>query len=319
MTLSIWPPSPDRPWQDTEYDLLNSTSRQQLTFSEIEEERRAKRKEKKRSKKSKRRAKYSSSDSESSDSEYERRRRRRKERRRERERRLYSDEDSELEEARKTRHSRETKRRSDDESEKERTRSKKRSRRSKSHTARTTEAEDEATQWVEKGGARVRRPSEVEVAARDSAKDDEDDDGDEVGPRLPTDLSGKDRFKAQYVMRVDWKRRADDSYSGMLYGEAEAMAAYAADGRRIPRRGEIGIESARIEEFEAAGYVMSGNRHKRMNAVRLRKENQVINAEEKRAILKLQREENMRKEGAIVSQFREMLDEKLREGRKENK
>jgi len=107
------------------------------------------------------------------------------------------------------------------------------------------------------------------------------------------------------------------SFKDMLYGEAEAMAAYAADGRRIPRRGEIGLDSDRIEKYEEAGYVMSGSRHKRMTAVRLRKENQVINAEEKRAILKLQREEKMRKEGAIVSQFREMLDEKLREGKAE--
>ena len=39
----------------------------------------------------------------------------------------------------------------------------------------------------------------------------------------------------------------------------------------------------------------SGSRHHRMNAVRMRKENQVISAEEKRGILKLQRDE--RKEG----------------------
>lgn len=88
----------------------------------------------------------------------------------------------------------------------------------------------------------------------------------------------------------------------MLKGEAEAMAAFAAAGERIPRRGEIGIDSDKIQAFEDAGYVMSGNRNKRMNAVRLRKENQVINAEEKRAILNLQREEKLRKEGAIISQ-----------------
>ena len=80
------------------------------------------------------------------------------------------------------------------------------------------------------------------------------------------------------------------------------MAAFAADGKRIPRRGEIGIDSSRIEEFEASGFVMSGNRHKKMNAVRLKKENQIISAEEKRAILNLQKEERMKKEGAIISQ-----------------
>lgn len=42
------------------------------------------------------------------------------------------------------------------------------------------------------------------------------------------------------------------------------------------------MESATIEKFEDAGYVMSGSRHRRMNAVRVRKENQVITAEEKR-------------------------------------
>lgn len=82
------------------------------------------------------------------------------------------------------------------------------------------------------------------------------------------------------------------------------MAAYAASGQRIPRRGEIGLEATEIEKFEASGWVMSGSRHRRMNAVRMRKENQVINNEEKRAILNLQREEKMKKEGAIISQFK---------------
>lgn len=61
----------------------------------------------------------------------------------------------------------------------------------------------------------------------------------------------------------------------MLRGEAAALAAYAAEGKRIPRRGEIGLSSAEISEFERAGYVMSGTRHKAMEATRLRKENQV--------------------------------------------
>ena len=39
-----------------------------------------------------------------------------------------------------------------------------------------------------------------------------------------------------------------------------------------------------IESFESSGYVMSGSRHKRMESVRLRKENQIYSAEEKRAL-----------------------------------
>lgn len=93
----------------------------------------------------------------------------------------------------------------------------------------------------------------------------------------------------------------------MLRGEGEAIAAFVASGERIPRRGEIGLDSKTIENFEQMGYVMSGSRHARMNAVRLRKENQVINAEEKRAILKLQREEKDKKEGMIISQFKVSL------------
>ncbi|EIW71634.1 hypothetical protein TREMEDRAFT_27600, partial [Tremella mesenterica DSM 1558] len=92
----------------------------------------------------------------------------------------------------------------------------------------------------------------------------------------------------------------------MLPGEGEAMAFYASTGQRIPRRGEIGLDAKDIEQYESSGYVMSGSRHRRMNAVRLRKENQVINAEEKRAILKLQKEENIKKEGMIISQFKEV-------------
>lgn len=90
----------------------------------------------------------------------------------------------------------------------------------------------------------------------------------------------------------------------MRPGEGEAMAAYAESGQRIPRRGEIGLDSDRIAQFEQSGYVMSGSRHQRMNAVRMRKENQVINEAEKRAILKLQREEKEKKEGLIISQFK---------------
>jgi len=88
-------------------------------------------------------------------------------------------------------------------------------------------------------------------------------------------------------------------------GEGSAMAAFVSEGQRIPRRGEIGLESTQIEAFEKAGYVMSGSRHRKMNAVRIRKENQVITAEEKRSLMKMQQEEKSKREQAIVSSFRE--------------
>ena len=47
----------------------------------------------------------------------------------------------------------------------------------------------------------------------------------------------------------------------LLPGEGAAMAAYIAEGKRIPRRGEIGLTSDEIEAFETQGYVMSGSRY----------------------------------------------------------
>ena len=64
------------------------------------------------------------------------------------------------------------------------------------------------------------------------------------------------------------------------------MEAYIAAGKRIPRRGEIGLTPDEIEKFETSGYVMSGSRHRRMEAVRIRKENQVYSADEKAALAK---------------------------------
>lgn len=47
----------------------------------------------------------------------------------------------------------------------------------------------------------------------------------------------------------------------LLPGEGAAMAAYVAEGKRIPRRGEIGLTSNEIASFESVGYVMSGSRY----------------------------------------------------------
>ena len=94
------------------------------------------------------------------------------------------------------------------------------------------------------------------------------------------------------------------------------MAAFLQDGieSRIPRRGEIGLISDQIAQYEDVGYVMSGSRHHRMNAVRKRKENQVIRAEdsEKRGILKLQRDERERMEAILKEEFSELVNERLK-------
>jgi hypothetical protein len=96
----------------------------------------------------------------------------------------------------------------------------------------------------------------------------------------------------------------------LLPGEGAAMAAFIAEGKRIPRRGEIGLTSEEIDSFEEVGFVMSGSRHRRMEAVRLRKENQIYSADEKRALAMFNKEERTKRENKILSQFKEMVKAK---------
>jgi len=106
-------------------------------------------------------------------------------------------------------------------------------------------------------------------------------------------------------------RKGDISYGGaMMPGEGQAYAKYVQENKRIPRRGEVGLTSDQIEHFEDLGYIMSGSRHRRMNAIRIRKENQVYTAEEKRALAILNHEEKAKRENQIVSDFRALIDAK---------
>jgi hypothetical protein len=90
------------------------------------------------------------------------------------------------------------------------------------------------------------------------------------------------------------------------------MAAFVEAGARIPRRGEIGLDAPTIAKFESSGYVMSGSRHAVMNAVRLRKENQVIGAEGRRKFAMEALAERAKREEEIVKGFRHLINERLR-------
>lgn len=96
----------------------------------------------------------------------------------------------------------------------------------------------------------------------------------------------------------------------LLPGEGAAMAAFVAGGKRIPRRGEIGLTSDEIEKFEVQGYVMSGSRHRRMEAVRLRKENQIYSADEKLALAKFDREERAKRNEKLQTFFTQIIEAK---------
>ncbi|CAD5229236.1 unnamed protein product [Bursaphelenchus okinawaensis] len=124
----------------------------------------------------------------------------------------------------------------------------------------------------------------------------------EIGPQIPEHLLKKNEVK---YFELDANDRKN-----MPRGEAAAMAAYAAQGKRIPRRGEIGLSSDEIATFEQVGYVMSGTRHKSMEATRLRKENQILTAEEKRLLSGFTSEQRKEKEDAVMNQFKSLVSSK---------
>eukprot|EP01012_Entosiphon_sulcatum_P018218 TRINITY_DN2295_c0_g1_i1.p1 TRINITY_DN2295_c0_g1~~TRINITY_DN2295_c0_g1_i1.p1 ORF type:complete len:324 (-),score=81.12 TRINITY_DN2295_c0_g1_i1:23-973(-) len=107
--------------------------------------------------------------------------------------------------------------------------------------------------------------------------------------------------------------------ANLMPGEGQAYAKFVQENKRIPRRGEVGLNAEEIENFEQLGYVMSGSRHRRMNAIRIRKENQVYTAEEKRALAILNHEEKAKREEKIMSDFQYLLDEKLKKAESANK
>jgi len=51
-----------------------------------------------------------------------------------------------------------------------------------------------------------------------------------------------------------------------------------------------------------------------MNAIRIRKENQIISAEERRALAQFNMEERAKRENKIVADFREMITKRTQQG-----
>ncbi|CAI2303984.1 unnamed protein product [Caenorhabditis sp. 36 PRJEB53466] len=124
-------------------------------------------------------------------------------------------------------------------------------------------------------------------------------------PILPDHIKQRDQGSAFFDVEKPGNYGKD-----LLKGEGAGMAAYAARGERIPRRGEIGLSSGEIAEYEKVGYVMSGSRHKAMEATRLRKENQILTAEEKRLLSGVSFEAKKKKEEAQLEQLRSLIRNK---------
>eukprot|EP00828_Plagiopyla_frontata_P048855 TRINITY_DN9526_c0_g1_i2.p2 TRINITY_DN9526_c0_g1~~TRINITY_DN9526_c0_g1_i2.p2 ORF type:complete len:113 (+),score=26.50 TRINITY_DN9526_c0_g1_i2:256-594(+) len=105
-------------------------------------------------------------------------------------------------------------------------------------------------------------------------------------------------------------------YGGQLLpGEGKAIASYISEGKRIPRRGEIGLTSEEIDSFEKIGFVMSGSRHSIMNAVRQRKEAQIFTFEESRALHAFNMEKKLVQEYKTI----EILKNQLKDHQKKPK
>lgn len=194
--------------------------------------------------------------------------------------------------------------------------------RHRSPSRRRSNSKDNIRQPKHQNRGRSRSKSKsVRQASRSRSRSPERIDQDDVpGTAIPPPLSDNqdsddDDIGPQPMQKVGGKKIDERSYGGaLLRGEGSAMAAFLQDGieSRIPRRGEIGLTSDQIAQYEDVGYVMSGSRHRRMNAVRMRKENQVISAEEKRGILKLQRDERERREAILREEFSELVNERLK-------
>ncbi|CRG98416.1 heat shock protein 86 family protein, putative [Plasmodium relictum] len=123
---------------------------------------------------------------------------------------------------------------------------------------------------------------------------DKSSDNESIGPK-PLDIN------------VKLANKQIDYGMAMMPGEGQAIAQFVQKGKRIPRRGEVGLSAEAIEKFESIGYVMSGSRHKRMNAIRMRKENQVYSAEEQRALAMFNYEERTNRENALINDLKEIL------------
>jgi len=258
--------------------------------SESEEEDRKRRKSRK----------YSESDSESEEDRKRRKRRKSTRRRRKssRKKRRYSDsEESE----------------SDDESESDSDdglRKRKRSKRNRKSKKKSSEPVSEASEEIELGS---------DSAVVNIKEEIDDVDKEKMAEMNAEALKLKELFESQKKPALDDDEppvgpmplpRAEGhiSYGGALRpGEGDAIAQYVQQGKRIPRRGEVGLSAEEISKFEELGYVMSGSRHQRMNAIRIRKENQVYSAEDKRALAMFNYEEKAKREHKVMADLNRLV------------
>ncbi|KAK7393525.1 hypothetical protein VNO78_22083 [Psophocarpus tetragonolobus] len=289
-----------------------SKSEPEKSVSSESDDSRSRKKRKKSSAGSSRRS-YSESESDSeseSESESEDDRRRRKSRRnrrsnRNKKKRRYSDSD-ESEESEND-DSDVSRRRRKKHSSSSRTRSKRSKRSTRGTAKRTSETESESSDSEEENGSGS-GDAKNKISVDEMMKA-------EINAEA---IKLKELFESQKKPALDNEPsvgpmplpRAEGhiSYGGALRpGEGDAIAQYVQQGKRIPRRGEVGLSAEEIQKFESLGYVMSGSRHQRMNAIRIRKENQVYSAEDKRALAMFNYEEKAKREHKVMADLQRLV------------
>ncbi|XP_051141885.1 uncharacterized protein LOC127258878 [Andrographis paniculata] len=176
--------------------------------------------------------------------------------------------------------------------------------------------------------AKSKREKEIENVKSDGKDSSSEDDANDVAQKaeelnLSDDVNGE-LLKFKEMIELKKKPSLDNepvvgpmplpraeghiSYGGALRpGEGDAIAQYVQQGKRIPRRGEVGLSAEEISKFETLGYVMSGSRHQRMNAIRIRKENQVYSAEDKRALAMFNYEEKAKREQKVMADLQRLV------------
>lgn len=209
-------------------------------------------------------------------------------------------------------------------SEEEKKKKKKKRKKKRKHSEDSSESESESEEEVKKKKKKSKKSKKKKSKKKKSKKSKHSSSD-------SSDSEEEDEEAGEEIMWVE-KTLADEHFVGpeaplthlsqddkpldfghaLLPGEGAAMAEYVKAGKRIPRRGEIGLTSDEIATFEQSGFVMSGSRHRRMEAVRLRKENQIYSADEKRALASFNQEERRKRESKILSSFREMVYRKTK-------
>jgi len=188
--------------------------------------------------------------------------------------------------------------------------SKKKSHKKRHRSSSSDDDSDDEPVWEEKKTEITKTlPKEVKKLKKKKSSDDSDNSDDDFVK--PAAVDDEEKIIGPTLEAMDGSSSKPINFGhALLPGEGAAMAAYVQDGKRIPRRGEIGLTSDEITSFEDQGFVMSGSRHRRMEAVRLRKENQIYSADEKAALASFNKIERDKREARILINFKELVSSK---------